>query len=152
MIQLFTLLKQLLKGDLEIDVEKGSFAYKGVRIVALPVTAVVIALHEVAALFGEAAPILLERIGEGVGSAVMHSMGWRDGSDTIKELPNLAKAGGFGRVVFKDGVLQIDNLPLSLEDEALMAYMRGFMRGLCIELYDVERSGNSIKAKFKIIC
>ena len=65
MIQLFTLLKQLLKGDLEIDVEKGSFAYKGVRIVALPVEAVANSLREVAALFGEAAPILLERIGGG---------------------------------------------------------------------------------------
>lgn len=152
MMQLLSLLKQLLKGELEIDLENGSFTYKGVRVVALPVVAVANSLKEVASLFGEASPILFERIGEGVGAAVKTSMGWKTGEEVLKEFSNIAKAGGFGRVHFKDGVLYMENLPLSIEEPALAAYMRGFLRGLCIELTELKISGNSLKGGVKAIC
>lgn len=152
MMQLLTLLRQVLKGELEVDIENGSFSYRGVRVVAVPAVAVANSLREVASLFGDAAPIFFERVGEGVGAAVKSSMGWRDGAEALRELPNMAKAGGFGKVAVKGGVLYMENLPVSLQDEALLAYIRGFLRGMCIELVDAEIEENSLKAGVKTIC
>ncbi|MFN3803497.1 MAG: hypothetical protein ACK4SY_00365 [Pyrobaculum sp.] len=152
MIQLLSLLKKLLKGDIHIDVDEGVFTYKGVRVVTIPVPAVVLTALEVANMFGDAGPILLERLGEGVGASIKETMGWASGEETLKEFPNIARAGGFGKVWVKENHLVMENLPVSLEDNVLLAYMRGFLRGLCIELEDVQTSGNILRAKFKTVC
>lgn len=152
MIQLLSLLKKLLKGDIHIDVDEGVFTYRGVRVITMPAPAVVLPVLEVANMFGDAGPILLERLGEGVGASMKKTMGWNSGDEVLKELPNVAKAGGFGKMWTRENYLVIENLPMSLEDNALLAYMRGFLRGLCLELEDIQASGNTLRARFKAIC
>ncbi len=152
MMQLFSLLKQVLKGDVHIDVNEGIMTHRGVRVVAVPVPAVVLTLLEIANLFGEASVIFFERVGEGVGSSLKETMGWRDGGEALREIPNIMKVGGFGKMSIREDWVHMENLPTSLEDSALLAYLRGFFRGMCIELEDAQASGNSLRARFKQIC
>lgn len=151
MIELLSTLRKLLKGEIKIDLDSGVMAYRGRRVVVIPADVIYKVLKELDAVLAEGSLVVLERLGYAMGAATMEAMGWRGFNDVVKELPQLAKVGGFGRVKIAEDVIEMEELPVPADPE-VARYLSGFLRALCMEPVDIELKGDGVRAKVMKRC
>ncbi|AFA39952.1 hypothetical protein Pogu_1925 [Pyrobaculum oguniense TE7] len=151
MIELLSALKKLLRGEIKIDLDSGVMAYKGRRVVAIPADVIYKVLKELDAVLAEGSLVVLEKLGYAMGAATTETMGWSNFDDVAKELPQLAKVGGFGRVKLAEDIIEMEELPVPA-DPAVARYLSGFLRALCMEPVEMELEGDRIRAKIVKQC
>ncbi len=157
MMEFFTALRKLLKGEVRLDLDSGVMEYRGGRIVAAPASSLLALVSELRNLVGDSAVILVERLGYALGKSTRESMGWNTPKEALEGLREVAKFGGYGIVEIHGDVVEMKNAPVSnfIEDPVLQEYvaryLNGFFRGLCIEPLNVEFrvKEKSIRVKYR---
>ncbi|ACB39067.1 hypothetical protein Tneu_0109 [Pyrobaculum neutrophilum V24Sta] len=139
-------LGKLLRGDLKLKPEEGVLEYRGQRLVALPASAIDAAVKEMEKYFGEAAVIVMERMGAAVGAAVRNALGWKTGEEALRELPQMAPLAGLGKIRVQGDRLEMENMPEDV-DPAVLRYIAGFLEGLCIHVEEIGGGGHRAEAK-----
>lgn len=89
--------------------------YEGQRVFVIPASAADSIMRELEKYLGDAAPIIMERLGAALGESTRATMGWKTGEDALRELPEVAKLGGFSRATVKEGRITMENLPIKIK-------------------------------------
>jgi len=151
MFDLLSMVRELLKGEFSLDVDKGEARFRGRRIVGMPAEALNGIMDVLYNLLGDGAFVILEKIGETMGKAMRETMGWSSGDEVLKNLPEAAKLAGFGVVKVSGDQLTLENLPVPV-DPAIMRYLKGLLRGFCLEPLEISAKGERVTAKVKVVC
>jgi len=151
MLDLFSMVKRLLRGEFSFDLGRGELVFKGRRIVAMPADSVEPLVEGLYEILGDGALVVMEKLGEAMGKSTRETMGWSSGDEVLKSLPDVAKLAGFGIVKVSGDQLVFENLPVRITP-AVLRYLGGFFRGLCIELLDVSAEETRLAAKVRVVC
>jgi len=151
MLDLFSMVKRLLRGEFSFDLGRGELVFKGRRIVALPADSIEPLVEGLYELLGDGALVVMEKLGEAMGKSTREAMGWSSGDEVLKSLPDVAKLAGYGVVKVSGDQLVFENLPVRVTP-AVLRYLSGFFSGLCIELLDVSAEETRLAAKVRVVC
>ena len=149
MIDFLKVVREFLKGEVEFKLGEGLIEYRGHRIIAMPGAMLSRMIEELEKLVGDAASIIMESLGEAAGKATRDVMTWKNGNDTLREFPQLAKVAGFGLIKVHGDEMLIKNSPVEMSPQ-MLRYISGYLRGICIDVLDISMEEDLIKAKIKI--